>query len=183
MPGSTHVTSSPSAYLVVLNLEYHDPSPPPPPPIPPMMPSWAPPSPPVDLTTPPPPAQQDEGSQQEPSAPMIPESSHGSQPDPAIQSTAKKRIDPDGMRGFRPKHNSCTREITNVIKLMYDKAWPNRKAIPAATRDRMFDKWAEKFTWDKNDDELIKAIFNTRALKRFSGMMEDVRERKEHLTQ
>ncbi|MED6208394.1 hypothetical protein PIB30_044584 [Stylosanthes scabra] len=46
----------------------------------------------------------------------------------------------------------------------------------------MFDKWAN-FTWDKKHDELVKAIFNTRPSKRFSGMMEDVRERKEHLTQ
>ncbi|MED6221256.1 hypothetical protein PIB30_052662 [Stylosanthes scabra] len=87
------------------------------------------------------------------------------------------------MRGFKPKHNSCTREITSVIKLMYDEAWPNWKAISAATRDRMFDKWAEKFKWDKNDDALIKAIFNTRASKRLSAMMEDVRERRDHLTQ
>ncbi|MED6200688.1 hypothetical protein PIB30_087741 [Stylosanthes scabra] len=47
----------------------------------------------------------------------------------------------------------------------------------------MFDKWAENFTWDKNHDELVKAIFNTCASKRFSRMMEDVREKKEHLTQ
>ncbi|MED6141119.1 hypothetical protein PIB30_100167 [Stylosanthes scabra] len=84
---------------------------------------------------------------------------------------------------FLPKHNNCTKEITSVIKLMYDEAWPNWKAIPAATRAPMFDKWAENFTWDKKHDELVKAIFNTRASKRFSGMMEDVRERKEHLTQ
>ncbi|MED6152600.1 hypothetical protein PIB30_093569 [Stylosanthes scabra] len=70
-----------------------------------------------------------------------------------------------------------------VIKLMYDEAWPNWKAIPAATRARMFDKWAENFTWEKKHDELVKAIFNTGALKRFSGMVEDVRDRKEHLTQ
>ncbi|MED6188314.1 hypothetical protein PIB30_084792 [Stylosanthes scabra] len=75
------------------------------------------------------------------------------------------------------------REITSVIKFMYDEPWPNWKVIPAATWARMFDKWAENFTWDKNDDELVKAIFNTRASKRFSGMMEDVREKKEHLTQ
>ncbi|MED6201467.1 hypothetical protein PIB30_095349 [Stylosanthes scabra] len=74
-------------------------------------------------------------------------------------------------------------EITNVIKLMYDETWPNWKDIPTATRDRMFEKWAEKFTWDKDDDDVIKAIFKTRASKRFSGIMEDVQERKEHLTQ
>ncbi|MED6225747.1 hypothetical protein PIB30_096685 [Stylosanthes scabra] len=84
---------------------------------------------------------------------------------------------------FLPKHNNCTKEITSVIKLMYDEAWPNWKAILAATRARMFDKWAENFTWDKKHDELVKAIFNTPASKRFSGMMEDVRERKKHLTQ
>ncbi|MED6113866.1 hypothetical protein PIB30_074843 [Stylosanthes scabra] len=148
-----------------------------------MMPLWAPPPPPVDLTILPPPAQQDEGSQQEPTEPTVPDSSHGSQPDPAIQSTSQKRTEPDGMRRFKPKHTNCTKEITSVIKLMYDEAWPNWKAIPAATRDRMFDKWAEKFTWDKKDAALIKAIFNTRASKRFSEMMEDVRQRKDHLTQ
>ncbi|MED6187052.1 hypothetical protein PIB30_072710 [Stylosanthes scabra] len=47
----------------------------------------------------------------------------------------------------------------------------------------MFDKWGENFTWDEKHDELIKAIFNTRASKRFSGMMEDVREKTKHLTQ
>ncbi|MED6129512.1 hypothetical protein PIB30_108660, partial [Stylosanthes scabra] len=45
---------------------------------------------------------------------------------------------------FFPKHNNCTTEITSVIKLMYDEAWPTWKAIPAATRARMFDKWATK---------------------------------------
>ncbi|MED6163521.1 hypothetical protein PIB30_080732 [Stylosanthes scabra] len=87
------------------------------------------------------------------------------------------------MRGFFPKHNNCTNEITSVIKLMYDEAWPTWKAIPAATRARMFDKWAENFTWEQKHDELVKAIFNTRASKRLSGMMEDVRDRKEHFTQ
>ncbi|MED6117042.1 hypothetical protein PIB30_106141, partial [Stylosanthes scabra] len=66
----------------------------------------------------------DVGSTQDPSEPTVPESSHGSQPDPAIQSNAKQRIAPDGMRGFFPKHNNCTTEITSVIKLMYDEAWP-----------------------------------------------------------
>ncbi|MED6177328.1 hypothetical protein PIB30_097178 [Stylosanthes scabra] len=66
---------------------------------------------------------------------------------------------------------------------MYDEAWPNWKAIPAATRARMFDKWAENFTWEKKHDKLVKAIFNTRASNRFSGIMEDVRDRKEYLTQ
>ncbi|MED6138507.1 hypothetical protein PIB30_074827 [Stylosanthes scabra] len=139
-PGSTQVTSSPSPYLVVPNPEYHGPPPPPPPPIPPTMPEWVPPPPPEDLTTPPPPTQQDVGSEQDPSEPTVPESSHGSQPDPAIQSNAKEKIAPDGMRGFFPKHNNCTKEITSVIKLMYDEAWPNGKATPAATRPRMFDK-------------------------------------------
>ncbi|MED6227124.1 hypothetical protein PIB30_110457, partial [Stylosanthes scabra] len=41
----------------------------------------------------------------------------------------------------------------------------------------------EKFTWEQKHDELVKAIFNTRASKRLSAMMEDVRDRKEHLTQ
>ncbi|MED6134500.1 hypothetical protein PIB30_037550 [Stylosanthes scabra] len=41
----------------------------------------------------------------------------------------------------------------------------------------------ENFTWEKKHDELVKAIFNTRALKRSSEMMEDVRYRKDHLTQ
>ncbi|MED6148585.1 hypothetical protein PIB30_054503 [Stylosanthes scabra] len=82
------------------------------------------------------------------------------------------------MRGFLPKHNNCTKEITSVIKLMYDEAWPNWKAIPAATRARMFDKWAKNFTWDKKHDELIKAIFNTRASKRFSEMMEDATDKR-----
>ncbi|MED6197778.1 hypothetical protein PIB30_059843 [Stylosanthes scabra] len=183
MPGSTQVTSSPSPYLVVLNPEYQGPPPPPPPPIPPTIPSRTPPPPPVDLTTPAPPAQQDVGYTQEPSEPTVPESSHGPQPDPTIQSNAKKKIRPNSIRGFLPKHNNCTQEITSVIKLMYAEAWPNWKAIPAATRDRMFEKWAEKFTWEKDDDDLIKAIFKTRASKRFSRMMEDVREGKEHLTQ
>ncbi|MED6199538.1 hypothetical protein PIB30_076873 [Stylosanthes scabra] len=66
---------------------------------------------------------------------------------------------------------------------MYDEAWPTWKAIPTATRARMFDKWAENFTWEQKHDELVKAIFNTRASKRLSGMIEDVRDRKEHLTQ
>ncbi|MED6171925.1 hypothetical protein PIB30_045391 [Stylosanthes scabra] len=103
--------------------------------------------------------------------------------DPAIQSNVKQKIAPDSMRGLLPKHNNCTKEITSVIKLMYDKAWPNWKVIPAATWARIFDKWAENFTWEKRHDELVKAIFNTRASKRFSGMMEGVRDRKEHLTQ
>ncbi|MED6122757.1 hypothetical protein PIB30_042885 [Stylosanthes scabra] len=131
-PGSTQVTSSPSPYLVVLNPEYHGPPLPPPPPIPPTMPEWVPPPPPEDLTTPPPPTQQDVSSEQDPSEPTV----------PAIQSNAKEKIAPDGMGGFFPKHNNCTKEITSVIKLMYDEAWPNWKAIPAATRARMFDKWA-----------------------------------------
>ncbi|MED6225818.1 hypothetical protein PIB30_097337 [Stylosanthes scabra] len=141
-PGGAQVTSFPSPYLVVLNPEYHGPPPPPPPPIPPTVPEWVPPPPPEDLTSPPPPTQQDMGSTQDPSEPTIPESSHGSQPDPAIQSNAKQRIAPDGMRGFFPKHNSCTNEITSIIKLMYDEAWPTWKAIPVATWARMFDKWA-----------------------------------------
>ncbi|MED6124616.1 hypothetical protein PIB30_060599 [Stylosanthes scabra] len=49
---------------------------------------------------------------------------------------------------------------------------------PPAQQDVGFtqepSKPMEKFTWDKNDDELIKAIFKSRASKRFSGMMEDV---------
>ncbi|MED6128113.1 hypothetical protein PIB30_094569 [Stylosanthes scabra] len=175
-PGSAQVTSSPSPYLVVLNPEYHGPPPPPPPPMSPTVLEWVPPPPPEDLTSPPPPTQQDMGSTQDPSEPTISESSHGSQPDPAIQSNAKQRIAPDGMRvacyRFFPKHNNCTNEITSVIK-----------AIPAATRARMFDKWAENFTWEQKHDELVMAIFNTRASKRLSAMMEDVRDRKEHLTQ
>ncbi|MED6225676.1 hypothetical protein PIB30_095930 [Stylosanthes scabra] len=70
---------------------------------------------------------------------MVPESSHGSQPDPAIHSNAKEKIAPDGMRGT--SHGK------------------------------------------KKHDELVKAIFNTRVSKRFSGMMEDVSYKKDHLTQ
>ncbi|MED6209689.1 hypothetical protein PIB30_057165 [Stylosanthes scabra] len=47
----------------------------------------------------------------------------------------------------------------------------------------MYKKWAEKFTWSKVHDSTIKKIFDHRASKRFSGMMEDVRKRKEQLTQ
>ncbi|MED6215512.1 hypothetical protein PIB30_114359, partial [Stylosanthes scabra] len=100
-PGSTHVTSTPSPYLVVLNPDYHGPLPPPPPAVPPTVPAWTPPlapPPPVDSTSPAPPSQQDLGSKHEPSENAPPESSHGSQPDPSIQSGGKILIWPDGQK-------------------------------------------------------------------------------------
>ncbi|MED6216945.1 hypothetical protein PIB30_012952 [Stylosanthes scabra] len=129
------MTSSPSSYLVVLNPEYHDPLLPPPPPIPPTIPSLTPPPPPVDLTTPAPPAQQDVGSTQEPSEPTVPELSHGSQPDPAIQSNAKKRIDPDGMRG---KIQDDDKFIKAIIK-----SRASKKFSGMTEDDR---EWKEHFT-------------------------------------
>ncbi|MED6141529.1 hypothetical protein PIB30_104375 [Stylosanthes scabra] len=171
-PGSTHVTSTPSPYLVVLNPDYHGPPPPPPPAVPPTVPAWTPPlapPPPVDSTSPAPPSQQDLRSTHEPSENAPPESSHGSQPDPSIQ--------------FAPKNSPCTQEISSVIKLMYDQPWLKWKAIPPSTRHRMYKKWAEKFVWSNSHDATIKKIFDHRASRRFSGMMEDVRKRREQLTQ
>ncbi|MED6226590.1 hypothetical protein PIB30_105374, partial [Stylosanthes scabra] len=185
-PGSTHVTSTPSPYLVVLNPDYHGPLPPPPPAVPPTVPAWTPPlapPPPLDSTSPAPPSQQDLGSTHEPSENAPPESSHGSQPDPSIQSGGKILIWPDGQKAFAPKNSPCTQEISSVIKLMYDQPWPKWKAIPPSTRHRMYKKWAEKFVWSKSHDATIKKIFDHRASRRFSGMMEDVRKRREQLTQ
>ncbi|MED6150528.1 hypothetical protein PIB30_073210, partial [Stylosanthes scabra] len=133
-PGSTHVTSTPSPYLVVLNPDYHGPPPPPPPAVPPTVPAWTPPlAPPphVDSTSPAPPSQ---------------------------------REDPD-------------------LAGRSESPWPKWKAIPPSTRHRMYKKWAEKFVWSKSHDATIKKIFDHRASRRFSGMMEDVRKRREQLTQ
>ncbi|MED6140281.1 hypothetical protein PIB30_091634 [Stylosanthes scabra] len=173
-PGSTQVTSTPSPYLVVLNPDYHGPPPPPPPPVPPTVPAWTPP-----LAPPPP----DLGSTHEPSENAPPESSHGSQPDLSIQSGGKILIWPDSQKAFAPKNSPCTQEISSVIKLMYDQPWPKWKAIPPSTRHRMYKKWAEKFVWSKSHNATIKKIFDHRASWRFSGMMEDVRKRREQLTQ
>ncbi|MED6209740.1 hypothetical protein PIB30_057654 [Stylosanthes scabra] len=84
---------------------------------------------------------------------------------------------------FSSKNSPCTQEISNVIKLMYDQPWLKRKVIPLSTRHRMYKKWAEKFTWSKGHESTIKKNFDHRALKKFSGMMEDVRKRKEQVTQ
>ncbi|MED6151647.1 hypothetical protein PIB30_084456 [Stylosanthes scabra] len=164
--GSTQVTSSPSPYLVVLNSEYRGP----PPPSPPCSTSDA------LVGTSTSSSRLDHSTTSRLagrwfSAGAI--GTHSSQIITWIPARSGDTIyfpeeDRSG-RHERPKHNSCAREITSVIKLMYDEAWPNWKAIPVATRDRMFDKWA--------------AIFNTRASKRFSAMMEDVHERRDHLTQ
>ncbi|MED6131660.1 hypothetical protein PIB30_011811 [Stylosanthes scabra] len=162
MPGSTQETSSPSPYLAVLNPEYHGPPSPPPPPIPPTIPS----------TSHPAGCGFYAGAIGNHSSRIITRI-------PAGSGDTIKRLEEDPT-GQCEKPNNCTKEITNIIKLMHNEAWPNWKAIPATTRDCMIE---EKFTWDKDNDDLIKAAFNTHASKRFFGMMEDVREQKEHLTQ
>ncbi|QHO00616.1 uncharacterized protein DS421_13g407980 [Arachis hypogaea] len=53
-----------------------------------------------------------------------------------------------------------TVECANVIKLMYDHTWPSYTKIPAETREQWFQKWVEKFIWDKMHNIMIRKIFD-----------------------
>ncbi|RYR39760.1 hypothetical protein Ahy_A09g045359 [Arachis hypogaea] len=63
---------------------------------------------------------------------------------------------------FAPNNNPCRQEISNVIKSMYDNSWPSYTKIHAKTRERWFQKWAEKFIWDRKDDLVIRKIYDHR---------------------
>ncbi|RYR09752.1 hypothetical protein Ahy_B05g078157 [Arachis hypogaea] len=107
------------------------------------------------------------------------ESSHGSQladappPPPIVRMT----IWPDGETAFAPNKNGYTQEMTNVIELMYDHPWPSYKKIPTETRERCFFVKLN-FIWDKENDTLIKKIYN----HRMGRQLQDVHERRDHLT-
>ncbi|RYR23839.1 hypothetical protein Ahy_B02g057332 [Arachis hypogaea] len=114
---------------------------------------------------------------------VVPESSNRFQsnaPPPAL--VIRMTIWPDGLTTFAPNNNACTQECTNVIKMMYNHPWPSYKKIPAETRERWFQKWAEKFIWDKTHDVIIRNIFDYRMARKLQRMMEYVRERRDHLT-
>ncbi|QHO10650.1 uncharacterized protein DS421_15g491470 [Arachis hypogaea] len=75
------------------------------------------------------------------------------------------RIWPDGMQSFAPNLNTCTQEISEVIKSMYDHPWPTCTQIPTDVRERWFQK----------------KIYDHRVAKRLQQMISDVRQGKDHL--
>ncbi|RYR74162.1 hypothetical protein Ahy_A02g008792 [Arachis hypogaea] len=65
---------------------------------------------------------------------------------------------PIGYR-FVPNNNTCTHEMTKIIKLMYDHPWLSYKKIPSEARERWFQKW-----------------------RQLQQILEDVRERRDQLS-
>ncbi|RYR58363.1 hypothetical protein Ahy_A05g024075 [Arachis hypogaea] len=79
---------------------------------------------------------------------------------------------PGGFR-FVLNSNTCTQEMTNVIKLMYDHPWPSYKKISIETRERWFQKWVLHFIWDAEHNLTIRKIFDHRIGQRLQQMLED----------
>ncbi|RYR44858.1 hypothetical protein Ahy_A08g041136 [Arachis hypogaea] len=97
----------------------------------------------------------------------VSKSSHGSQPVDALHH----------LLSFAPNNNVCTQEMTNVIKMMYDYPWPSYKKILFETRERWFQKWV-----DKEYNLIIRKIYDHRMGWRLQQMLEEVYERRDHLT-
>ncbi|RYR03107.1 hypothetical protein Ahy_B06g081935 [Arachis hypogaea] len=57
---------------------------------------------------------------------------------------------------------------------MYGHPWRNYKKISAKIREQWFQKWTEKFIWDKTHDAMIKKIFDHRMARQLQQMMEDL---------
>ncbi|RYR54349.1 hypothetical protein Ahy_A06g029603 [Arachis hypogaea] len=65
---------------------------------------------------------------------------------------------------------------------MYDHPWSSYKKIHAETRERWFQKWANKFIWEKTHNVIIRKIFDHRMASQLQQIMQDVCERYDHLT-
>ncbi|RYR68469.1 hypothetical protein Ahy_A03g014961 [Arachis hypogaea] len=55
---------------------------------------------------------------------------------PTSPSIIQLRFWPDGMQSFALNLNTCTQEIIEVIKSMYDRPWPTYRQIPAEAKER-----------------------------------------------
>ncbi|QHO53717.1 uncharacterized protein DS421_2g50400 [Arachis hypogaea] len=83
---------------------------------------------------------------------------------------------------FAPNNNACTRKISNVINSIYNNPWSSYTTIPIETRERWFQKWAEKFIWDREYDILIRKIYDHWIARRLQQMMQDICEGCDNLT-
>ncbi|RYR33453.1 hypothetical protein Ahy_A10g048039 [Arachis hypogaea] len=89
---------------------------------------------------------------------------------------------PEAVMRFVPNNNACTKEMINIIKLMYDHPWPNYKKIPSETKERWFQMWALHFIWDAKHDLTIRKIYDRRISQRLQPMIDDIRQEQGHLT-
>ncbi|MED6157786.1 hypothetical protein PIB30_026598 [Stylosanthes scabra] len=69
---------------------------------------------------------------------------------------------------------NCNRAISDVIKLMLNEPWINYSEIPADVQNRWLDKWAEGFTWPKEQKKQIRKTYVYRAGRRYQQIMWDV---------
>ncbi|RYR72619.1 hypothetical protein Ahy_A02g006841 [Arachis hypogaea] len=58
---------------------------------------------------------------------------------------------------------------------MYDNPWPSYTKNPVKTKERWFQKWAEKFIWDRKHDLIIRKIYGYRIARRLQQLMQDIR--------
>ncbi|MED6119672.1 hypothetical protein PIB30_013789 [Stylosanthes scabra] len=108
-------------------------------------------------------------------SPPQPEAAHKQQQNLAARRSTTAAAEPQQSRRntTNSKHSVCSHKKGDIHE------------VQLREESRKYGRRAphESFTWDKKHDKVIKEIFNTRASKRLSGMMEDVRQGKEHLTQ